>query len=379
MPISTFDERTLRLTRLDRQGLRQRQDAEVEQVVQRLCALQSQEPVSPFLALWNRIEGFRAQDLEAAYRSGSVVKATMMRMTLHTVAAADYPAFWAAVREGLRRTRMGDRRLSELGLDPAGLDDLTDELRGLLTTARTSADMTALLAERCGNDATAIWWAMRCLLPIHHVPADGATWAFGRRPRFGYSDRGHYDGDEGTKALLLSYLRAFGPAARPDVARFTKLSMTAIRRGLQQLEQAGLVHAVNGPSTPGLVDVTHAPGSSPDQEIPPRLMTMWDSYVMAYADGSVVPTAYRKVVTRINGDQLPTVLVDGKVAGAWRILNGYVEVTAFERLATTTWSALEAEAAALLAFVSERQAQPWARFHHWWDKGIPGEDVRRLG
>jgi hypothetical protein len=46
---------------------------------------------------------------------------------------------------------------------------------------------------------------------------------------------------------------------------------------------------------------------------------MWDSILLAYSDASrVIAPEYRPLVTRRNGDVLPTLLVDGYVAGVWR-------------------------------------------------------------
>ncbi|MFV0253738.1 MAG: winged helix DNA-binding domain-containing protein [Beutenbergiaceae bacterium] len=374
-----LDERALLVTRLDRQRLLKRQQLSVTEAVGYLCALQSQEPVSPYLALWNRIEGFHADQLDEAYHRRDLVKATLMRMTLHTVTAGDYPAFRAAVRESLRGTRWGDRRFAEAGLSQVQIDDLTTDVQDWLSVPRTSAEIIELLARSHGDAAGSLWWALRSTAPIHHVPADDAAWTFSRRPRFGYRDYTECDPEHGTHALVLSYLKAFGPAARPDIARFTKLPVTVIGRSLQHLDAAGLVRTVTGPDGKPRLDATDAHLADPDQEIEPRLMTMWDSYVMAYADGSVVPAEYKKIVTRINGDQLPTLLIDGRVAGLWRVIDGHVEATAFRRLSRSTWAALTDQATALLGFLNERDHAPWARFHHWWDKGIPGDRVRRLG
>ncbi|MHC8562357.1 DNA glycosylase AlkZ-like family protein [Streptomyces albidoflavus] len=52
-------------------------------------------------------------------------------------------------------------------------------------------------------------------------------------------------------------------------------------------------------------------------------MGMWDSILLAYADRArVIPPAYRPLVIRRNGDVLPTLLVDGEVAGVWRPAGG---------------------------------------------------------
>ena len=60
---------------------------------------------------------------------------------------------------------------------------------------------------------------------------------------------------------------------------------------------------------------------------------MWDSILLAYADRSrIIPADYRSIIIRRNGDVLPTLLVDGYVAGVWRALEDGIEVTAFRKL-----------------------------------------------
>ena len=62
-------------------------------------------------------------------------------------------------------------------------------------------------------------------------------------------------------------------------------------------------------------------------------MAMWDSTLLAYVDRSrIIPPDYRELVIRTNGDVLPTLLVDGHVAGVWRPVDGGIEATAFHRL-----------------------------------------------
>ena len=106
---------------------------------------------------------------------------------------------------------------------------------------------------------------------------------------------------------------------------------------------------------------------------------MWDSILLAYADRArVIPDAYRKLVIRSNGDSLPTLLVDGYVAGVWRPVDGGIEATAFEPLADDAWAGLETEARALLAFLADRDAAVYRRYARWWD-GLPAAEVRVLG
>ena len=59
--------------------------------VHRLGALQAQRPRAPYVALAARLEGFERENLSRALHDRTVVRATLMRETLHLVAAEDYP------------------------------------------------------------------------------------------------------------------------------------------------------------------------------------------------------------------------------------------------------------------------------------------------
>ena len=83
--------RQLNRATLARQLLLEREPLGVVDAVRRIVAVQAQEAASPYIALWNRVAGFDPADLDAAFAEHSVVKATLMRITLHAVAADDYP------------------------------------------------------------------------------------------------------------------------------------------------------------------------------------------------------------------------------------------------------------------------------------------------
>jgi hypothetical protein len=109
---------------------------------------------------------------------------------------------------------------------------------------------------------------------------------------------------------------------------------------------------------------------------------MWDEILLAYRDRSrVITPEIRSHVSRLNGDTLPTVLVDGYVAGVWRPAPGSasgVEVTALRKLDAATWTSLEREACRLVRFLSSREPNVYARYAHWWSKLPPDAEVRVL-
>jgi hypothetical protein len=133
-----------------------------------------------------------------------------------------------------------------------------------------------------------------------------------------------------------------------------------------------------GPDGVSLFDAADAPIPDEDAVAPPRLLPMWDSVLLAYADRSrMIPPEYRRLLIHQNGDVLAALLVDGCVAGVWRPVEGGIEASAFQRLSKDAWSGLATEAAALAAFLADRDPRPYSRYGHWW-AGLPSAEVRVL-
>ena len=366
--------RRLNRAALDRQLLLRRERLPVVDAVRRVVGLQAQEPASPYLALWNRLVDFDPVELDAAFAGHEVIKARLMRITLHAVAAEDYPAFHNAMRFALRAARLGDRRFISSGLSTADADALVPHLLELAARPSTGAQVEAALGERLGREPPkGVWWALRTYAPLAHAPT-GGPWSFGTRPSYVTArvSPSSVDQVESERRLARRYLEGFGPASTADLARFATLYRSRASSALQAIEDE--LERYEGPDGAELFDVPG--GSLPAEEVPapPRLLPMWDSVLLAYADrGRVIPPDYRRLVIRINGDVLPTLLVDGYVAGVWRTVEGGVEATAFHPLPEEVWAGLAAEARALVAFLADREPVVYRRYHHWWAKLPPGQ------
>ena len=371
--------RDLNRATLARQLLLEREALPLVEAVRRVVALQAQEPASPYLALWNRLRGFDPAALDDAFASYAIVKAPLMRITLHAVDAEDHATFRAAMRTTLRAARLNDQRFGATGLTSDDVEALSDHVVAHARRPRSSGEIEALLAERVGSPPDrGVWWALRTVAPLVHAPT-GGPWSFGRTPVFVAAPGGRVPGEveEATRELVLRYLAAFGPASRRDVAQFALLRQGALGPVFDALSDA--LGTVEGPEGETLYDVADAPLPGGDAHAPPRLLAMWDSVLLAYADRSrVIPDAYRPHVIRRNGDVLPTVLVDGFVCGVWRHVEGAVEVTAFHALDEAAWAGIEAEARALLALLDGRDEAVYGRFAHWWRR-LEGADVRVVG
>ncbi|MGH2402124.1 MAG: winged helix DNA-binding domain-containing protein [Candidatus Limnocylindria bacterium] len=374
--------RQLNRATLGRQLLLGRADIGVVEAVRAVCALQAQSAASPYICLWNRVTGFDPADLDRAYAEHRVVKATLMRMTLHAVTAEDYPAFQDAMVHDLRRSRLFDRRFSDIGLSTADVDALLPEVLAFASEARSNAELEAMLAERVGSEARpGPWWALRTFAPVVHAPT-GGPWSFGDRPSYVSSRIGPFAAgrEQSLPVLVRRYLEAFGPASSADINQFTMIPQAPIRAALGVLTDD--LETYEGPDGKLLYDVRGEELPPEETPAPPRLMAMWDSVLLAYRDRSrVIPEAYRKHVIRSNGDTLPTILIDGYVAGVWRPAPegaDAIEVTAFHSLDDATWSGLETEARAVLAFLAGRQPEVYRRYGRWWTN-LPAAEVRVLG
>ncbi|QNE73436.1 winged helix DNA-binding domain-containing protein [Streptomyces finlayi] len=372
--------RELNRATLSRQLLLERADLDVVDAVRRVVAVQAQHAPSPYVALWNRVAGFEAADLDAGFTGRTVVKATLMRITLHAVHADDYQAFREAMQPTLYGSRLGFR-FAASGLTPVDGEELVPELLDFTDRPRTAAEIKAWLDVRLGADKQpGAWWGLRGYAPLHHAPT-GGPWSFTSRSSFvsartGPVPRGRDTVTRALQGLVLRYLEGFGPASVADVAQFAMVRRVPIRQALDALGDC--VERLEGPEGALLYDIPGAPRPSADTPAPPRFMAMWDSTLLAYADRSrVIPPEYRRVVIRNNGDVLPTLLVDGYVAGVWRPADGGIEATAFHDLPPRTWDALAAEARSLAAVLADRDPRVYSRYNHWWAK-LPDAETRVL-
>src|SRR5436190_10824809 len=98
--VRTLTLRELNRALLARQILLKRQKLDVVDAVERLACLQGQWAPSPYVALWSRLSGFQRERLTRPIDGGVIVKATLMRATLHLVSAREYPAYSLATMEG---------------------------------------------------------------------------------------------------------------------------------------------------------------------------------------------------------------------------------------------------------------------------------------
>ena len=371
--------RQLNRATLARQLLLRRERLGVVAAIDRVIALQAQEPASPYMALWNRVQGFDPADLDHAYTSHAIVKSTSVRMTLHAVTAADYPRFHEAMQPSLRSARLDDDRFLVAGVTKQQADDVIHELLAYADEPRSNKDMDAWIDARFGElPKPGVWWAIRTYGPFVHAPTSG-PWMFGPKPGYLASPYPERSGDpeRDLQHLVHRYLEGFGPATIADVAQFTHVRRSRVKAAVDALGD-GLVRP-DGPGKALLLDVPGGVIPDEDTPAPPRLLGMWEEVLLAYDDRSrTIPEAIRKHIIRINGDVLPALLVDGHVAGVWRPVDDGIEATALVPIDDDAWAGLDAEARDLRRFLADRDPAVYRRYGHWWSR-LPEGEVRILG
>ncbi len=352
---------------LSRQTLLRREQAGVVEAVERLAGLQAQYSPSPYIGLWTRLEGFRFDDLTQALLDRTIVKASLMRWTLHLVSARDYPFFttamidmrvasWRSVFQdaGLDLSVEGSgldlsalhENLLEFAAEPRLFDDLVEFVRGQVPENVRQHPRVARHA------AGALGWLV-------HTPPSGTWKYFGKNPyisaRRWLEKVEEPSTEEAMTYLIRRYLAAFGPASRADALQWSGLRVVSqVDTALQRLGDE--VIAFKDERGKILYDLSRAPRPGGDALTPPRFLPKWDNLLLAYEDRQrVLPEKYRKVVIRKNGDVLPTFLLDGMVAGTWEVTtrrnSATLHLQPFEPVDSPSRSLLEEEGGKLVRFV----------------------------
>ena len=340
----TLTLRELNRATLARQLLLERRRLSVLAAIERLVGMQAQWPPAPYVGLWSRLRDFRRATLERAILRGDVVKPTVMRGTLHLVTARDYPTFWAAFGEML--TWFKPEHL-ELALR------IVPEVQELARQGPLSQKAVLEHLERAHGHTDVygrrVFYALRRHAHLLNAPE---TALYTTRPQAVYrlyDDPEPVDAVAARTEIVRRYLAAFGPATRADIADWSGLRVADFLPSLEALEPLRRFHDENGRE---LFDLPRAPRPHEDAPSPVRFLPKWDNVLLAFADRRrVISDEHRREVIGKNGDVAPTFLVDGFVAGMWRVEAGRVRIEPFSPLPRVRRREVEDEAARLEAWL----------------------------
>jgi hypothetical protein len=344
--MAVLTDRVLNRATLARQHLLARSSsATVLDVVKLLTGLQGQDPELPYFGLWNRIAGFRTDDLTGQLRDGAIVRGTLFRGTQHLLATADYVWVRPLLQPLLGRMRKTFFSQYAAGVDPG---ELADEARRLLGSGMlTRPELGRALARRWPQHE-GVWLARaaQVALPVLHPYPDG-TW--GRRGPTPFVLAEQWLGREldqgrGIAELVLRYLAGFGPAGVMDMQAWSGL--TRLREVFETLRPR--LRTYRNPDGTELFDLPDQELPDPETPAPVRFLAGFDNVTFGYADRRrIIADEHRPYLVADAG-----LAVDGRVRGIWRLRDGRLTVATFTPLSDAEETAVRAEGAALLEFAA---------------------------
>jgi hypothetical protein len=340
VPERVLTDRELNRATLARQLLLERKRLSPKAVVERLVGMQAQWPPSPYIGIWTRTTNFRREALERELVRGTIVKATVMRQTLHLLTVPDYALIRAAMSETnfpwmsslAERLAPTVRKLAAAG--PVTTTEALAHLQG--------HDLKGLSAQRAWRAAR-----VRAHLLHHH---ETALWRGRPEGRFVAVDEPEaHVPVEARAEMIRRYLAAFGPASLRDIVQWSMMHVPELKASLALLD----LRHFRDEKGRELFDIPRGVLPDPDTPAPVRFLPKWDNVLLAFADRTrVLPEPYRRKVIAQNGDVSAAFLVDGLVAGMWRVNEGRVVLEPFATLSRRVQRELKDESDRLEAFLT---------------------------
>jgi hypothetical protein len=329
-----------------------------------LVGLQAQAAMAPFVGLWSRLENVRREDIAACFENRSIVKATMMRATLHLVTAEDYLRFRSTLQPVLSGAFQSVQkgRAEDLDVPP-----LLEAARSFLAESpRTFAGISRMATELVpGTDVGVMRYAVRTHIPLVQVPVPKA-WSFPGNPQFTLAEswlgKSVPPGDH-LEDLILRYLAAFGPASATDMQAWSGFS--GLKERIEKMRPKLAVY--RDENRRELFDHPDLSIEDPQTPAPERFLPEFDNVLLSYANRTrIVAEEHRREVYVPVLRVKPTILVDGFVAGTWKTEKARgtttLVIAPFGRLPGPSRQALTEEGENLVRFIGYDSRNHEVRF-----------------
>ncbi|HEV2284123.1 MAG TPA: winged helix DNA-binding domain-containing protein [bacterium] len=371
--------------RLSRHHLAERAPARaLVSVLGAMGGAQAQLLSAAHLALWARVRDLRPEDIHAADRARTFVKAWCMRRTLHLVPSQDLAVF---IRGAARRAEREVRWLLGRGVSERAVEELIGTALGALDRPLSGPELVGRVSQSLGVPVRkARWggWGSRAKVPgvtvgrvalpvrylLHVVAARGVVCSGpsrGTEPTFVRADAWvprwrDMPSEAAEDELLRRYLRAYGPATAADFARWTGMTLSEARVIWRRQEAELVPVSVEGWAAAIFRDDLRKLAARRSEPLPVRLLPYFDTYLLGHeARGHLVAVRHHKTVYSTAGWIAPVVLVDGRVAGVWAHARErhrlVVRVTRFGAVSGRTAAGIRDEAERLAGFLGGGDAQ----------------------
>jgi hypothetical protein len=271
-----LSQRALNRATLARQYLLERAAVPTIDAIEHLGGMQSQAPLAPYVGLWTRLLHFDAGELSELTEQRQVVRAALMRNTVHLVSARDC-LDWSAHFSGLRAAQF--RARFGRGLDGVSRPALVERARLLLDEKpRTRVELRDLLTGLLPDaEPDVLVHAVAHHIALCQVPPRGV---WGRNGPVALVPVEAYLGARlrttPMEDLVVRYLAAFGPASVADIQLWSGLTH------LRELVERMPLREFQGENGQVLVDLPDAPRPHEDIPAPPRFLPEYDNLLLSH-------------------------------------------------------------------------------------------------
>jgi hypothetical protein len=352
--------------RLHRHGLAgQDRPTDPATVCRNIYGMQAQVMSAAELQFWTRMPGLHCDQIHSAlWEKRSLIKSSLMRQTLHIIAAADFAicisALTASRMAVLQRimTRYGNITQEE-----------TDEINAAILEALAAGPMTqpelkekvlAITGKKI-KKYMEYAWSIQLFRPalvqglICYGPDQGKKSTFVRVDQ--WLPKQKKIAEQKAKQILLSrFLNVYGPATLADFCKWSGIGMreakpvwTAIEKELVQMSVEGKEAWIHQEEVDYLREASPSVNNL-------RLLPYFDPYLLGHAETEhLLEPVYYKRVYRNQGWISPVILLGGKVVGTWSHKNRGkrlpITVEPFGKLTKAVRGKIEKEADRLGGFL----------------------------
>jgi winged helix DNA-binding protein len=353
--------------------------AKITSVAADIVGAQAQVLSAAEIEIWARVRGLRIRDVDSAiWKDHSLVRAWGMRRTMFLFPSKDLAVFArgttrrAAYNFGWAVSRIGSKEK---------LDKLLDAVLKALDEPRTRTDLAEILNKSHGyrlrSRAGGGWGNKRPVpwvevgdswLPVGwllHVigardvivsgPGVGTEASYVRADRWIPYWR-DMPVDQAEKALLVKYLKAFGPTTLQDFALWAGMYVRDAKQIWSQMAEKMSQVDVEGWKASVLQSDLQELEEAEIEEPVVRLLPFFDSFLLGHkSHRNIIDEKNHKKVYRPQGWVSPVLLVDGRAQGIWshtqKKQSFEVHVTPFSQLSSWTSSQVREEASDLGRFL----------------------------
>ena len=281
------------------------------EVVERLLAVQAQDPRGARLAIRARSVGLVAGDVDRGLtQDRALVVSWLNRGTLHLVRREDYP--WLQQLTTPQLLTGNTRRLAQEGVTPDAAD------RGVAALVRALEDEGPLTRDQLRVRISAAGVRTEGQALVHILVLASLRGLIVRGPMVGREQAfvlvrdwlGEIEVVDRARALAWMarrYLAGHGPAGERDLAKWGGLTTGDAIRGLRAIG-SDLVQRDDG-----LVDLLRA--DSAEEIPPPRLLGAYEPLLLGWRSREGFVPSHRERLIADNGLFRPFALVGGRAAG----------------------------------------------------------------